>query len=370
MWDYSGFYVGILSNRNSTVLIHRNLARCCFCENPNKIFISLSLSLRSYFILSIHSISAFCPLRAAAIDIHPNAKWQKNGLTVAGGNGQGNGINQLYYPLGLYVDDDQTVYVADWLNHRIVKWKWGATSGQVVAGGNGQGSGAHQLFNPQDVIVDKERDSLIISDNSNRRVVRWPRRNGTSGETIISNIDCEGLTMDENGSLYVTDYGKHEVRRYRRGESQGTVVAGGNGRGNRLAQLSIPQHVFVDRDHSVYVSDRENNRVMKWMEGAKQGIVVAGGQGKGNDLTQLYCPNGVVVDQLGTVYVADCGNNRIMRWVKGATQGSVIVGGNGEGGQSNQLNRPVGLSFDRHGNLYVVDYRNHRVEKFNIDSNA
>jgi sugar lactone lactonase YvrE len=109
---------------------------------------------------------------------------------------------------------------------------------------------------------------------------------------------------------------------------------------------------------------------MKWVEGAKQGIVVAGGQGEGNGLAQLSYPRGVVVDQLGTVYVADRGNHRIMRWVKRATQGSVIVGGNGVEGQSNQLNWPFGLSFDRHGNLYVVEYGNHRVQKFNIDSNA
>ncbi|CAF1526225.1 unnamed protein product, partial [Rotaria sp. Silwood1] len=165
------------------------------------------------------------PLRSpSSTNIHLNARWQQNGITVAGGNRQGNGINQLSNPYGLYVDDDQTIYVAEWSNHRIVEWKRGATSGQVVAGGNGQGSGDHQLYNPYDVIIDKERDSLIICDYSNRRVVRWPRRNGTSGETIISNISCVGLTMDENGSLYVTDVGKHEVRRYRRGESQGTVV--------------------------------------------------------------------------------------------------------------------------------------------------
>ncbi|CAF4944134.1 unnamed protein product [Rotaria sp. Silwood1] len=311
------------------------------------------------------------PLRSpSSTNIHPNARWQQNGITVAGGNRQGNGINQLSYPWGLYVDDDQTIYVADQSNHRIVEWKRGATSGQVVAGGNGQGSGDHQLNYPYDVIIDKERDSLIICDCLNERVVRWPRRNGTSGETIISNIDCVGLTMDENGSLYVTDIGRVEVRRYRRGESQGTVVAGGNGSGNRLDQLSYPQYVFVDRDHSVYVSDWNNHRVMKWMKGAKQGIVVAGGQGEGNDLTQLSSPRGVVVDQLVTVYVADGGNNRIMRWPKGATQGSVIVGGNGSGEQSNQLNWPIGLSFDRHGNLYVVDCGNHRVQKFNIDSDS
>ncbi|CAF4635859.1 unnamed protein product, partial [Rotaria sp. Silwood2] len=310
------------------------------------------------------------PVSSLSAHIHPNARWQQNGLTVAGGNGYRNGINQIYNPLGLYVDDDQTIYVADMSNHRIVEWKWGATSGQVVAGRNGQGSGAHQLSYPRDVIVEKERDSLIISDRSNNRLVRWPRRNGTSGETIISNINCVGLTMDENGSVYVTDNGKAEVRRYRRGESQGTVVAGGNGSGNRLDQLSSPHYAFIDRDHSVYVSDWDNHRVMKWVKGAKQGIVVAGGQGQGNGLIQLSCPQGVVVDQLGTVYVADWENDRIMRWPKGATLVSVIVGGNGGGGQSNQLNVPFGLSSDRHGNLYVVDYGNHRVQKFNGNSNV
>ena len=270
----------------------------------------------------------------------------------------------------MYIDDDQTIYIADRSNHRIIEWKWNATGGQVVAGGNKEGNEDHQLFNPRDVIVDKERDNLIICDRGNRRVVRWPRRNGTSGETIISNIDCFGLTMDENGSLYIIDQGKHEVRRYRRGEYQGTLVAGGNGKGNRLDQLSDPRYVFVDRDHSVYVSEWGNDRVIKWMEGAKEGIVVAGGQGEGNSLRQLSYPYGVVVDHLGTVYVADGGNARIMGWMKGATQGNIIVGGNGRGEKSNQLNYPVGLSFDRHGNLYVVDNRNHRVQKFNIDRNA
>ena len=44
---------------------------------------------------------------------------------------------------------------------------------------------------------------------------------------------------------------------------------------------------------------------MKWMKGAKEGIVVAGGQGQGNSLTQLSHPQGVIVDDLGNVYVAD-----------------------------------------------------------------
>ncbi|CAF5162236.1 unnamed protein product, partial [Rotaria sp. Silwood1] len=75
------------------------------------------------------------PLRASSTDIHPNAKWAQNGITVAGGNGDGSGTNQLNSPWGLYVYDDQTIYVADCWNHRIVEWKSGATNGKVVAGG-------------------------------------------------------------------------------------------------------------------------------------------------------------------------------------------------------------------------------------------
>ncbi|CAF3726014.1 unnamed protein product [Rotaria sordida] len=299
-------------------------------------------------------------------DLNVNTKWIQHGITVAGINGRGTEVSQLCNPWGLYLDDDQTIYIADCSNHRIMEWKRGATTGRVVAGGNGPGNRADQLNCPTDVIIDKERDAFIICDYENKRVVRWPRQNGTNGETIISNVGCWGLTMDDNECLYIVDYDKHEVRRYRMGKRQETVVAGGKGPGNRLNQLYQPTYVFVDRDHSVYVSDSNNNRVMKWMEGTKQGIVVAGNQGEGNSLTQLSNPFGIVVDLLGTVYVGDNGNHRIMRWPQGATQGSVIVGGNGYGNQSNQLFCPIGLSFDKEGNLYVNDEGNHRVQKFNI----
>ncbi|CAF5169556.1 unnamed protein product, partial [Rotaria sp. Silwood1] len=167
----------------------------------------------------------------SSIDIHPNAKWSQNGITVVGGNEPGSETNHLSFPFGLYVDDDQTIYVADCWNHRIVEWKSGATNGKVVAGGNGNGNGAHQLNCPHYVIIDKESDSLIITDVRNKRVVRWPRRNGTHGETIISNISCWGLTMDDNGFLYVVGDEEHEVKRYKIGDTKGTVVAGGKGEG-------------------------------------------------------------------------------------------------------------------------------------------
>ncbi|CAF1396320.1 unnamed protein product [Adineta steineri] len=298
--------------------------------------------------------------------ININTKWKQYGITTAGINGRGDQLNQLCLPHGIHVDDDhQTIYIADYSNRRIVEWKCGAKNGQVVAGGNG----GDQLNGPTDVIVDKKNDSLIICDYGSGQVVRWPRQNGKNGETIISYIYCRGLTMDKNGDLYVSDYMKNEVRRWKQGDREGTIVAGGNGQGNHLNQLNFPTYIFVDEDLSIYVSDTNNHRVMKWMKGAKKGIVVAGGKGQGNSLTQLFNPLGVNVDHFGNVYVADSGNYRVVRWCEGSNAGSIVVGGNGRGEQSNQLIYPTGLSFDVQGNLYVADWNKHRIQKFDIDLN-
>ncbi|CAF1065659.1 unnamed protein product [Adineta steineri] len=303
-----------------------------------------------------------------SIFFNPIIKWEQYGVTIAGGNGPGNQFNQLSYPQGIYVDDDhQTIYIADHDNDRVVEWKYGAKNGQVVAGGNGKGNRSDQLLEPTDVVVDKKNDSLIICDYGNRRVVRWSRQDGRNGETIISDIECRGLTMDKNGDLYISDVNKNEVRRWKQGEREGTIVAGGNTYGNHLNQLRYPTYIFVDGDHSVYVSDYYNHRVMKWMKGAKKGIVVAGGNGHGNSLTQLSNPQGVTVDHLGNVCVADLDSHRIMRWCKGSCEGSIVVGGNEKGEQPNQFSCPSGLAFDIQGNLYVVDGGNHRIQKFEID---
>ena len=59
------------------------------------------------------------------------------------------------------------------------------------------------------------------------------------------------------------------------------------------------------------VSDRNNHRVMKWNKDAKERIVVAGGQGQGSALTQLSYPQGLFVDTSSTIYVVVARNDRI-----------------------------------------------------------
>ncbi|CAM4987432.1 unnamed protein product, partial [Rotaria socialis] len=151
--------------------------------------------------------------------VNANSIWKTNGITVAGGNVPGTGVNELYSAHTLFLHNGQTLYIAE--------WKIGAACGRIRVGGN------TQLKNSTDSIVDKARDNVFICDRGNKRDVRWSFRNVNDGETIIAGIGCCGVTMDEQGFLYVSDNERQEVRRWQVGKTQGIVVAGGNGVGNR-----------------------------------------------------------------------------------------------------------------------------------------
>ena len=300
--------------------------------------------------------------------IPTNAQWSQNGVTVAGGNGWGNAVNQLNLPFSLDIDDDnQSIVIADWGNNRIVEWNIGASHGKVIAGGQGEGNRLDQLYGPTDVLIDKETNSLFIADSDNQRVLRWSRNQGTTqGEIIVDGVLCWGLAIDHQRHLYVSLPLNGQARRYTIRGFNDTVVAGGNEEGGQSNQLNFPTHLFVDQEQAVYVSDYDNYRIMKWNKSAEEGIVVAGGQGSGSALTQFSSPEGLFVDTLGTIYVVDGMNDRVIRWPKGAQQGTVIAGGNGAGNAANQLHLPAALSFDRQHNLYVVDSNNNRVQRFDI----
>ncbi|CAF3838934.1 unnamed protein product [Adineta steineri] len=270
-------------------------------------------------------------------------QFQQVAITVAGGNGQGQQLDQFYKPYGIFINNDKSIYIADLWNNRIVKWELNSNTGQIIAGENGKGNQNNQLNSPTDIIYDEENNSFLISEWGNQRVIRYSDQNQANQQTIIVNIN---------------------LRRWKQGDKERELVAGGNGRGNHLNQLNGPTFIFIDKDFSLYISDSLNNRVMKWRKDAKEGIIVAGGNGQGSSLRQLSSPQGVIVDHFGHIYVADSNNHRVMRWCEGDKEGEIVVGGNERGNLSNQLNSPVGLSFDNEENLYVVDSFNHRIQKY------
>ena len=111
----------------------------------------------------------------------------------------GAATNQLHHPVGLWVTDDGSIYVADRDNYRVVKWGPGASIGRVVAGTGIAGDHSDQFRHVSSIVIDKN-GTMFMCDTVNRRVQRW-LPNDHHGQTIIANIECWGLAIDLEESL-------------------------------------------------------------------------------------------------------------------------------------------------------------------------
>ncbi len=102
-------------------------------------------------------------------------KWTKDAkeaVFVAGGEGQGNTLKQLFRPGGLSIDHLSNVYVVDRGNHRVMRFSKGSREGNIVVGGYGSGERPHQLNQPEDISFDQQ-GNLYATDAGNFRVQKF-----------------------------------------------------------------------------------------------------------------------------------------------------------------------------------------------------
>ena len=305
-----------------------------------------------------------------------------NAGTVAGSVAGINGTDpsSLSSSRGMQIVDNNTLYVADTLNHRVVVIRPGSTNASAIIGSLGNAS--NQLSSPTDVFVTST--FIYILDTLNYRVQRWSR-NGSNGTTVAgitgtpgnSNSTTTfgvgyGIYVDKYGYLYVSDQSNHRVLRFAPGSSSGdsgVMVAGAGTPGSAPWQLNSPSKVFVDDDRGMYIADTNNHRIQKWTYGACSGVTVAGTGSAGAGASQLNYPVAVVVDSNQFMYIVDQSNYRIQRWAPGACAGDCLVGCSGTSGSgSNQFFSPQSLAFDNQGALYVSDGSNNRVQRFLLTS--
>jgi len=78
-----------------------------------------------------------------------------------------------------------------------------------------------------------------------------------------------GLALDDQGDLYISDIGTHRILKLDR-LGRLTVIAGtgeggfgGDGKEALAAELNTPQKIAVAKDGSVFIADRANHRVRK-----------------------------------------------------------------------------------------------------------
>ncbi|CAF4729948.1 unnamed protein product [Rotaria sp. Silwood1] len=259
------------------------------------------------------------------VTLCPTATWNSTFTQIAGGTSlSGSTAYLLSSPYDVTVDAYQNVYVVDYNNHRIQRFRYESISGDTVAGVSASlGTGFSQLYYPTAIYV------------------------------------------DPSGTMYIVDSYNYRVLKWQEGEPLGVVVAGGRGSGSTFDKIGLSYGIYVDGQYDVYVSENANHRVTKWFNGnTTAGLLVAGGNGLGNTADRLNGPWGIYADST-TVYVVDRGNHRVQKWVTGVTSGVTVAGSTSDPGPwSYQFNSPTAIAFDPYGNMFVLDSGNNRVQKW------
>ena len=314
------------------------------------------------------------------------------GTAGFGGDGSAGSKALLGFPTGVAVDSSGNVYIADSLNLRIRKLASGGNISTVAGNGNysysgdsGQATSA-QLNTPQAVAVDSS-GNLYIADAANNvvrkvtagGVISTIAGNGTAGSAGDGSAATgaqlnhpQGIAVDANGGIYISDTQNARVRKISNGAintvaGSGTAGFGGDGGAATSAQLNIPAGLAVDGAGNLYIADFSNNRVRKVTSGgiittlAGNGLAGYSGDGGAAANAQLTTPAGVATDSSGNVYIADRGNNAVRvvnsSGIISTAAGNGLAGYSGDGGPavSAMVGNPTGLAVDASGNLYISD---------------
>ncbi|CAF0925354.1 unnamed protein product [Adineta steineri] len=356
----------------------RNKKKCSYPCIIKSIIIGLLLLIISAILLVVLLTRS----KNQTITINRTAvlRWNTTGETIAGVVGQfGNASNQLNVPFGLTMDWSNTLYIADWSNHRVQKYLRNSSFGQTVAG---QATGSYNttssfLYYPGDVAVDWN-SNVYVADTFNNRIQLWT--NGSSSGMTVAGTGSIGngsnelarpyaLTRDPNtGTLYISDTFNNRVMCYLSGALSGSIVAGGLGSGTNNTQLSSPFGIYFDSlSNSLIIANGNANNIVRWTLGASSWTLLAGNANgmSGNTSTEFNIPMDVTLDPMGNMYVVERLNHRIQFFPMGETIGTTIAGLTGiSGSNSMLLNQPMSVTLDSQLNLYVADTFNSRIQKF------
>ncbi|WP_422104064.1 NHL repeat-containing protein [Winogradskyella sp.] len=170
--------------------------------------------------------------------------------------------------------------------------------------------------------------------------------------TLVSsiNIGTGGVSVDNNGRIYVADFG----------------VALSNGNGSRVMSITADGSVstfitgFMDGASGNHI-DAQGNFYQSHQAGGR--ISVTDTDGNTSNFTIggfLSAPIGIAIDAEQNLFVANCNGNNIIKVDANGNQ-SIFA-------SSDLFSCPNGITFDDGGNLYVANFGNGNVIK--VDANG
>jgi hypothetical protein len=333
------------------------------------------------------------PLAVLAQDQTPIAVMGQPDLTSGAVNhGGAVDASALNYPLGMAIDPQGGLYVADRNNHRVLYFaNDGNTQADRVYGqlgnptahiANNDGTGnsgtpsADNLASPTAVVLDSS-GGLFITDRDNHRVLHYPP-SSTIADRVYGQFGSFNTNMTNNDGT--VNYGEPSA------DNIGTYTLG----------------ITIDSTDGIYVSDASNHRVLYFANDGNTTADRVYGQfddlttnARNNDGTgrrgepsanSLNFPRGLAVDAQDGLYVADRDNNRILYFAAdGNTTADRVYGqfgsfttnaesNDGSGGvgtpNADNLSHPKYVLVYPTGGIYVADSIHHRVLYFADDGNT
>lgn len=255
-----------------------------------------------------------------------------NGTTVAGltNGSSGATLNALNDPANIIIDDEGTIYISDESNHRVLYWKLNSAFGSILTGTTGiSGYTNNQLKNPQGLSRDSNLNKIYVADYLNQRIMCY-QLTSTSG-TLVAGGNGPGFNKSQlqgpvaihldawSNSILIANFASHNIVRWVLGESSWTHIAGSNIglSGNTNTLFWEPSDVTLDTIGNMYVVDRHNHRVQFFPPEQANGITIAGLTSlSGSNATQLASPTALALDNQLNLYVVDCLNHRIQMFLR------------------------------------------------------
>jgi trimeric autotransporter adhesin len=302
-------------------------------------------------------------------------------------------------PQGVAIDSAGNLLIADTNNHRVYRSAdlpvivtVAGTGDKGFSGDGGPATSAH--LNRVSGVAADAAGNIYIADSFNRRVRRispsgiistvagdgTDNHSGDGGPATSAQIGYPyGVAVDGAGSLYISDYSNHRVRRVSLSGTITTVAGSGVGGYSgdsgpaTSAQLTAPFGVAVDRAGNLYIADSDAACIRSVSpSGVISTVAGTGVEGFSGDegpaiSALLDSPSYVALDNAGNLYVTDSGNNRVRRispsGIITTVAGNGTRGYSGDGGPatSARLSSPQGVAVDEPGNVCFADSGNNRV---------
>lgn len=275
---------------------------------------------------------------------------------------------QFNCPMGLDIDSNGNIYIADVFNNMIRKYT--ATSSMVspvannsgISGFSGDGGVAlsAKLYEPTATMLDNSESFLYVADELNNRVRRIDFTTG------VIELIC------------------------------GTAISGGfSGDGGHpaYAYLSAPGALAIDSTNNIYIADKANNRIRKiTVATVSSGIIstIAGtatpgfsGDGGSSLASQIdintsidtsgFAQVGLACDSSDNLYFTDVNNNRV-RKIDNSTGIITTIAGNGSIGHpvdgtsatTQPLTSPSCMAIDSLDNIYFIEGGFRYVRKVDV----